>query len=211
MARQVPQILGTAARRTRDGAGSWEEEAMIDVSHQISAVERRVGSRVLDAGQARVVTITQTYDAEVEDVWDAVTDAERIPRWFLPVTGDLRLGGRYQFEGQAGGLIQRCDPPTAFDATWEYGGDVSWIEVRLSAVGGGTQLQLEHIAHVDDERWVEFGPGAVGVGWDLAIMGPAIDDSPPQHKRPLSQVAMHRNVSIGELAEGAQRSGRKLP
>ena len=28
---------------------------------------------------------------------------------------------------------------------------------------------LEHIAHVDDERWAEFGPGAVGVGWDLAI------------------------------------------
>ena len=51
---------------------------------------------------------------------------------------------------------------------------MSWIEVRLSAVGGGTQLQLEHIAHVDDERWVEFGPGAVGVGWDLAIMGLAI-------------------------------------
>ncbi|MFD7437753.1 hypothetical protein [Streptomyces sp. NPDC059861] len=30
---------------------------------------------------------------------------------------------------------------------------------------------LEHIAHVDDERWAQFGPGAVGVGWDLAVMG----------------------------------------
>ena len=32
---------------------------------------------------------------------------------------------------------------------------------------GGTRLELEHIAHVDDERWAEFGPGAVGIGWDL--------------------------------------------
>jgi hypothetical protein len=27
------------------------------------------------------------------------------------------------------------------------------------------------MAHVDDERWKQFGPGAVGVGWDLALMG----------------------------------------
>ncbi|MGH3565571.1 MAG: hypothetical protein ACRDRH_05975 [Pseudonocardia sp.] len=56
-----------------------------------------------------------------------------------------------------------------------YGGDVSWIELRLSAdPKGGTRFELEHTAHVDDERWAEFGPGAVGVGWDLALMGLAI-------------------------------------
>jgi hypothetical protein len=33
---------------------------------------------------------------------------------------------------------------------------------------------LEHIAHVDDERWAQFGPGAVGVGWDLALRGLAL-------------------------------------
>jgi uncharacterized protein YndB with AHSA1/START domain len=145
---------------------------MIDVDHQISAVERRVGTRSLEPGEARVVTISQTYTADLEDVWDAVTNPERIPRWFLPVTGDLRLGGHYQLEGNAGGTIERCEPPTAFDATWEYGGEVTWIEVRLEAVGAGrTRLQLEHIAHVDDSRWAEFGPGAVGVGWDLTFTG----------------------------------------
>jgi hypothetical protein len=30
---------------------------------------------------------------------------------------------------------------------------------------------LEHIAHVDDARWAEFGPGAVGVGWDSMLLG----------------------------------------
>jgi uncharacterized protein YndB with AHSA1/START domain len=148
---------------------------MIDVTEQISSVQRRVGSRVLEAGEARVITVSRTYDVVIEDLWDACTNPERIPRWFLPISGDLRLHGRYQLEGNASGTIERCDPPKSFAATWEFGGEVSWIEVRLSTEPkGGTRFELEHTAHVDDERWAEFGPGAVGVGWDLALMGLAV-------------------------------------
>ena len=145
---------------------------MIDVDHQINAVRREVGTRVLEAGEARSVTVRQTYDAPLDDVWDACTNAERIPRWFLPVSGDLREGGHYQLEGNASGMIERCDPPRGFDATWEYGGEVSWIELRLSETqDGGTLFALSHIAPVGDTRWAEYGPGAVGVGWDLALIG----------------------------------------
>ena len=145
---------------------------MIEVDEQVNAVRRTVGRRTLEAGEARTVTITRSYAADQADVWDAVTNAERIPRWFLPVTGELRLGGHYQLEGNAGGTIESCDPPNSFTATWEYGGEVSWIEVRLTEEGPDrTQLVLEHIAHVDDERWTQFGPGAVGVGWDLGLLG----------------------------------------
>ncbi|QLQ36260.1 SRPBCC family protein [Micromonospora robiginosa] len=145
---------------------------MIDVTGQISAVERRIGDRTLPAGQARVLTISQTYDAPVDDVFDACTNPERIPRWFLPVSGDLGVGGRYRLEGNAEGTVQRCDPPHGFAATWEFGGEVSWIEVRLSDAGAGrTRFELEHVAHVDDQRWAEYGPGAVGIGWDLALLG----------------------------------------
>lgn len=144
---------------------------MIDVRHQISAVQREVGDRVLEAGEARVVTLGQTYNAGVEDVWDACTNPERLPRWFLPISGDLRLNGRYQLEGNASGTILRCDPPKSFAATWEYGGGVSWIEVRLSEVSAGrTRFELDHIAHVD-EHWARYGPGAAGVGWDMALVG----------------------------------------
>jgi uncharacterized protein YndB with AHSA1/START domain len=144
---------------------------MIDVVEQVNAVARQVGSRVLQAGEARTVTITRTFGTDVEDLWDACTNASRIPRWLLPVSGELRLHGRYQLEGNAGGTIERCTAPVAFDATWEYGGEVSWIEVRLSAEpDGGSRLEIVHIAHVD-ARWAEFGPGAVGVGWDLMLMG----------------------------------------
>jgi len=145
---------------------------MIDVVDQINSMQRRVGSRVLDAGEARTVTVIRTYDAPIEDVWDACTNPERIPRWFLPISGELRVGGRYQLEGNAAGTIESCDPPQSFVATWEYGGEVSWIELRLSRESDGrTRFELEHIAHIDDERWAQFGPGAVGVGWDLGLMG----------------------------------------
>lgn len=145
---------------------------IIDVDHQINAAARTVGDRVLEAGTARVVTMSRTYAAPLEDLWDACTSAERIPRWFLPISGDLRVGGQYSLQGNASGTIERCDPPRSFFVTWENAGDVTWLEVRLDPEDADhTRLTLEHVAHVDDERWLQYGPGAVGVGWDLALMG----------------------------------------
>ena len=144
----------------------------IDIGRAIGAVTRAVTSRDHEGRPARVVLASRTYDTTPQDVWDAITSAERIPRWFLPITGDLRLGGRYQLQGNAGGEITRCEPPRRLAVTWEYGGDVSWLTVQLAEdPGGGTRLDLEHVAHVGEDRWDQFGPGAVGVGWDLAIMG----------------------------------------
>lgn len=144
---------------------------MIDVAEQINAVSRHLGSRVFGPGEARVITITQTYAADADDVWDACTSPARIQRWFMPITGELKLGGRYQLEGNAGGTVERCDPPKSFFVTWEYGGQVSWLEIRVvPETDEKTRLELEHIAHVD-ERWTEYGPGAVGIGWDMAMLG----------------------------------------
>src|ERR687886_664197 len=119
----------------------------------------------------RTVVLSRTYPSAIDYVWDAITNPERIPRWFLPVSGDLRLGGRYQLEGNAGGEITTCEAPRHLAVTWEYGGDVSWVDVRLEDDGDGTRLRLEHVMSDDDPKWDEFGPGAVGVGWDLALLG----------------------------------------
>jgi uncharacterized protein YndB with AHSA1/START domain len=145
---------------------------MIDVAHEITTVDRQVGSRTLEAGEARTLTISRVYDTAPDDLWDACTNPERINRWFLPVSGDLRVGGRYAFEGNASGTIERCEPPHSLAATWEFGGVTSWVEVRLTPEpAGGTRFTLEHIAQVEDEIWSQYGPGAVGVGWDGAVLG----------------------------------------
>ena len=132
----------------------------------------RARRELLD-GKRKTIVLRRRYDAEVEDVWDACTDADRLGRWFLPVTGDLRLGGTYQLEGNAGGEILRCEPPRLLRVTWLFGPDpgFSEVEVRLSAQDDGTLLELRHEAEVPQEFWSQFGPGSVGVGWDLALLG----------------------------------------
>lgn len=142
----------------------------MDFITAVGAVHRAVVASTHDGKAARMVVAERSYDADVDDVWDALTNPERIPRWFLPVSGDLRVGGHYQLEGQAGGTITACEPPRHLAVTWEYDGEVSWVEVHLTASGDTTTFRLEHTAHVDDDRWNEFGPGAVGVGWDLTLV-----------------------------------------
>ncbi|WP_262852991.1 SRPBCC family protein [Mumia quercus] len=149
---------------------------MKDMLDEITAVRRKVADGTLPAGEAKVVALSRTYDAPVEDVWDAVTNPERIPRWFLPISGDLRLGGTYQLEGNAGGEIRVCDSPRRLVVTWVMGEptpeDTSLVEVRLEPVDEKTtRLDLEHTAVVPPEMWDQFGPGATGVGWDLALLG----------------------------------------
>jgi uncharacterized protein YndB with AHSA1/START domain len=144
----------------------------IDVLRYIGAVTREVESRDHDGRPARVVVATCAYDTTIGDLWEAITNAERIPRWFLPISGELRLGDRYQLQGNAGGQITSCEPPHSLTVTWEFGGQVSWVHIRLTELSdGGTRLRLEHIAHVPNDFWNQYGPGAVGVGWELALMG----------------------------------------
>jgi len=131
--------------------------------------EVRTGSR--DGATTRIAVARRTYPTDQADLWDALTNAERIPRWFLPISGTLELGGNYQLEGNAGGVIERCEAPESFAVTWEYGGMVSWLEISLAPAEGGTTLALAHEAVVDPDFWGQFGPGAVGVGWDLGLMG----------------------------------------
>ena len=142
-------------------------------SNALGAEFRHFLNRDHEGKPARVVVAARTYDTNREDLWDALTNRERIPRWFLPIEGDLKLGGRYQLKGNAGGTITRCDAPHALDVTWEFAGAVSWVTVRLEPQGKRTQLTLEHIVQASDvdEHWKRFGPGAVGVGWDLTLMG----------------------------------------
>ena len=146
---------------------------MTDIHASIKDTHRAVGTGAIAAGEGHTVLVRRAYPAPVEDVWDACTSAERISRWFLPVTGDFHPGGKYQLQGHAGGEILRCEPPNLLRVTWLSGDNPpSEVELRLSPrPGGDTVLELEHTAVVDPAFWARFGPGAVGVGWDLLLLG----------------------------------------
>jgi uncharacterized protein YndB with AHSA1/START domain len=144
---------------------------MTDSATLAATISRRVSARTEDGQELHVVTLSQAYPTSIDDLWDACTNAERLPRWFLPVSGDLRPGGRYQFEGNAGGVIEACDRPHRVAATWEFGDAVTWVTLNLfSTPGGASRLELVHTAPRSD-HWDTFGPGAVGIGWDLGFLG----------------------------------------
>lgn len=149
-----------------------------DVKQQLDAVTRDWRQEARDGVTDNVQTLAQVYAAPLDDLWDAVTSSERIPRWFLPVSGELHEGGRYQLEGNAGGQILECAPPVDgrahYRITWEFGGGISWVTVRLTEQADGTRFELEHLAHAADipaEMAAMFGPGATGVGWDGGLLG----------------------------------------
>jgi uncharacterized protein YndB with AHSA1/START domain len=144
---------------------------MIDIASQLNAIYRKVEQLPpADGSGERVsVLLRRGYDAPIGDVWDAVTQPDRLKRWFMPISGELRVGGSFQLEGNAGGEILTCEPPRLLRVT--FGGPTSVVEVRLSAQGdSNTVLELEHTVPI---AMAQSGAGAlyVGPGWDGALMG----------------------------------------
>ncbi len=142
-------------------------------AEHLGAVSRDLRDGEREGVPLRVLVVERTFAATTAEVWSAITTPERIPRWLAPVSGDLRVGGRFQVEGNAGGEVLACEEPTRLEITWEYAGDTSWVEVTLREQEAGTLLRLEHAAPVPPQMWEEFGPGAVGIGWEMMLMGVA--------------------------------------
>ena len=183
----------------------------LDVGRLLGAVERTVSSLERDGQAARAVTVARSYATTVEDLWDAVTSAERIPRWFLPVSGRLELGGRFQLEGNAGGTIGHCEPPSYLGLTWEFGGDVSWVEARLGSDGTNrSRLAITHTALVSDHwhdvrtrrRRRRLGDGSCW-GWNCILRG----RTNPSWTRQRST----RPVTEGRSSSAAARRGAGRP
>ena len=172
----------------------------------VDSVRRELQDATRDGKPARTVVAERRYPTSADDVWDALTNPDRIPRWLMPISGDLRLGGHYQLEGNAGGTITTCEPPEHLAVTWEYDGAVSWVDVYLTPSDAETTLRLEHLALVEDfdDKWDEFGPGAVGLGWDLALLGL---DEHVRDRRAAVEPGLHRSGTDSSSCVAAAMTG----
>lgn len=94
------------------------------------------------------VSVEDTFDTDIDDLWEACTQPERLARWIAEVTGDLRVGGQFQARFTSGwegtGRVEVCEPPRRLTlSTREDGGqDEQVIEVSLVAEGGKTSLVI---------------------------------------------------------------------
>ena len=57
------------------------------------------------------VRVEDVYDTDIDDLWEACTDPERLARWIAEVSGDLRAGGTFTGSSPAGSRVRagsRC-------------------------------------------------------------------------------------------------------
>jgi uncharacterized protein YndB with AHSA1/START domain len=97
-----------------------------------------------------VVRIEDRFDTDIDDVWSAITDPERLARWLGVVEGDLRVGGeykaRYYASGWEGtGRVDVCEPPHRLRVLDVQGGETAEnsTEITLTADGEQTVLVFE--------------------------------------------------------------------
>lgn len=108
--------------------------------------------RTIPAGEARVAVFTRIYQTTIEDLWDACTNPERLRRWYVPVSGELRVGGDFQQVNMGSGTILECEAPQWLKLSLGDGADE--IELRLShgPEDGTTTLELQHATTLDSHN-----------------------------------------------------------
>lgn len=110
---------------------------------EIEAVDRELVDTEFDGKQGKALGLERTSPASREYLWFVLTDPAHLNQWFLPVTGELREGGSYAFDGNAEGDIVDCVEPGRFRSTWAYGGGPpTLVEVDLPDDGDGCRLHL---------------------------------------------------------------------
>ena len=181
---------------------------MIDILEHINAVQREVSR----TGETVTVRMRRSYQAEPEELWDALTDPERMRRWFWPVTGDFKVGGSFQLQDNAGGEVLECEPPKRFKVT--FGGPTSLLELRLlPGSGASTELELEHSM---GEPPAPGGSGAlwVGPGWDggflalaLYVSGGLPEGTNPVEMADSPEVVRFNEQSVRAWIEAVRSSG----
>lgn len=146
----------------------------MDFSAALGATFREVEDGERGGMPTHIVRAVRTYSTTPDDLWSALTEKERVCRWFAEVSGDFERGGRISIKGNADGEIIACEPPELLAMTWEFGGSLSWVTIRIENVDEGARLTLEHELPTDKQseaHWDKYGPGATGVGWEMGFLG----------------------------------------
>jgi uncharacterized protein YndB with AHSA1/START domain len=116
-------------------------------------------------GDLPSVRYRRVIDATAEELWDALTDPERIARWMLTEQMNLEphVGGKSHFgwgeQGSADGTVTVFDPLRCLEYTWEEDAVTSTVRFEISQLEGGVELVLYHR---------DLAPGmaaGIGAGW----------------------------------------------
>ncbi len=107
-----------------------------------------VGLRTCDG--TGVARIEDRLDTDIDDLWSAFVDPDRLNRWLGDVQGDLRPGGEFRAhfwasDWEGSGRIAACEPPHHLLVIIQDTGssDEHCIEAWLQPDGEHTMLVVE--------------------------------------------------------------------
>lgn len=143
----------------------------------------RLGQVLRDDAGVRL-EFARTYDAPVGDVWSAITDPDRMARWFGRWTGDPATGAVEVVMSAEDGAtpetvtIDECVPPRRLAVTLASA-DGPWpLVVDLAEQDGRTSLRFIHLLAEP------YDAGSLGPGWqfyldrlDAVLAGAPIPDA----------------------------------
>ncbi|HZG95443.1 MAG TPA: SRPBCC family protein [Mycobacteriales bacterium] len=120
---------------------------------------------VIRDDQGMRLEFVRSYDEPIDNVWGALTESERLSRWFGTWSGDPSTGtvDLLMQEDQSGGpqpaRILECAPPTRLVVELPSPDGPWLLSVALQERGGGTELVFNH-------RLAEpYDATSVGPGW----------------------------------------------
>jgi uncharacterized protein YndB with AHSA1/START domain len=124
-----------------------------------------------------VVRIEDRYDTDIDGLWSALTDPDRLARWYGEVEGDLRPGGEFRLhiesDGWDGtGRVEACEPPRRLLVTTRET-DESWRKGRGAppfdeAIGATLTAEGEQTILVIEVQGMPLDTiAAYGAGWQI--------------------------------------------
>ncbi|HWR86130.1 MAG TPA: SRPBCC family protein [Rhodoglobus sp.] len=115
------------------------------------------------------VRFTRRFDADIRDVWAALTEPERLVRWIGrwegdPSTGTITFFMTAEGDDVAGEeyTIRECFPPHRFSADTRVGEQAWHLRFELAQHGGTTTLVFAQLLADDDMS-------NVGPGWEYYL------------------------------------------
>jgi uncharacterized protein YndB with AHSA1/START domain len=96
-----------------------------------------------------IVRLEDRFDTDMDDLWSALTEPQRLARWLGEVDGDLRQGGEFRALFFASGWegtcrVEVCEPPRRLLLLTKSKGEPDGVfEMTLTAAGEHTVLVVE--------------------------------------------------------------------
>lgn len=156
------------------------------------------------------VRFDRRLDHPVDDVWQAITDPERLSHWFpTTVKVDLRPGGEMSFSFPDAGMpamtgeVTELDPPRLFAFRW--GEELLRFELEPEDGGSACRLRLSHLMTNEDEA------ARNAAGWQVCLGSLDRLLSTGSAQAPGTQATEEWRELYDGYVEGGMPSGAAVP